>query len=266
MRRSALLELRSGVALTVLVMLLVAVGVLRRLPGLDDGPLFIDEGESAINALSILAEGTPRDTFLGLPLFENTLIEPWPESKEYEFRDLSYSREGYGIYHGWLPLYAMAASLAAHGISPTKLSPDPALLEEQIRNRIRALRLPSVAFAALFLVALFALGRSLYGVDAGLTALTVGALMPKCVWIAQQGRYYSAALALSVLWDGQMDGHQFGGVGRPHHFDGGSCLFPLRVGHERRTSCGGQEVEGPQTHASRGQEAGEQTKVYPGDS
>jgi hypothetical protein len=198
-RPSTLLEVRSGATLTLVVALLVVAGVLRRLPGLDDGPLFIDEGESAINALSILAEGAPRDSFLGLPLFENTLLAPWPESAEYEFRDLSYSRRGYGIYHGWLPLYAMAASLAAHGIRPTELVPDSAGLEEQVRRRIRALRLPSVAFAALFLVGLYWMGSAMYGVDAGLAALATGAFMPTCVWIAQQGRYHSAALALTVL-------------------------------------------------------------------
>jgi hypothetical protein len=177
----------------ILVALLVAIGVGVRLRYLDEGPLFIDEGESALNAFSILEHGVPRDRVLGMPLFENTLTEPWPGSAEFEFRDTSYSPRGLAAYHGWLPLYAIAASLHLHGIRPGELSG-----VADVPDRIRAARLPSVAFAAVFLVFLFLAGRTLLGVDAGLSALAVGALAPKCVWIAQQARYHSAALALTV--------------------------------------------------------------------
>jgi len=49
-----------------------------RLWKLDEGPLFIDEAESCLNGLTILEHGVPADHYLGLPLFENTLTEPWP--------------------------------------------------------------------------------------------------------------------------------------------------------------------------------------------
>jgi hypothetical protein len=54
----------------------------------------VDEAESAINGLCIVAEGVPTDRFLGQPLYENTLVRAWPESPEYEFRDISYSDRG----------------------------------------------------------------------------------------------------------------------------------------------------------------------------
>src|SRR5262249_39045045 len=45
---------------------------------------------------------------------------PWPESAEYEFKDSSYSERGLAIYHGWLPLYAQAASFALAGVAPDR--------------------------------------------------------------------------------------------------------------------------------------------------
>lgn len=184
--------------LVVAVLLLLGLGL--RLRELDAGTLFIDEAESALNALSILEHGYPADHYLGLPMFENTLTEPWPESEEYEFRDTSYAR-GRAVYHGWLPLYAMAASLALHGIEPDQRVDPPRVQhdDEAVRARIRAVRLPSVVFAAVLLLATFGLGRALYGTDAGLVAMLAVALTPKLVWLGQQARYYSAALALSTL-------------------------------------------------------------------
>jgi hypothetical protein len=179
----------------------LALGVGLRLRGLGQGSLFIDEAESCLNALTILENGYPTDSYLGLPLFENTLTEPWPESEEYEFRDTSYSSRGMAIYHGWLPLYAIAVSLALHGIRPDVLTDPPRFRRGQaeIETRIRAARLPAVLFGALFLVAIFLAGRELHGVETGLAAMLFAALLPKCVWLAQQARYYSAALALSTL-------------------------------------------------------------------
>lgn len=180
---------------------ILVLGVALRLRFLDEGSLFIDEGESSLNALSILEHGYPAHEYLGLPMFENTLTEPWPESQEYEFRDTSYSPRGMAIYHGWLPLYAIAASQYLHGIRPDVVTDPPRVQHDQaeIQTRIRAARLPSVFFGALFLVAMFLAGRAMFGVDAGLAAMLAGALVPKCVWLAQQARYYSAALALSTL-------------------------------------------------------------------
>jgi hypothetical protein len=51
-------------------------------------------------------------------------------------------------------------------------------------------------FGALFLLSAFLAGRALYGPDAGLAALALVALSPRCIWLAQQARYYSAGLAL----------------------------------------------------------------------
>lgn len=192
---------RARWALWSLVTLLIALGGALRLRYLDEGALFIDEGESSINALTILQHGYPADEYLGLPLFENTLTDPWPEHPEYEFRDTSYSSRGMAIYHGWLPLYAIALSLRLHGIEPDEVESVPRIRHEptSVQERIRAARLPSVAFALVFLLAIYLAGSAMYGPAAGLAALTLAAFAPKCIWIAQQARYYSAALALSTL-------------------------------------------------------------------
>src|SRR5690606_929161 len=109
---------------------------------LHQRPLFVDEAESVFNALSILQTGVPTNQYLGLPMYENTLVRPWPESTEYEFADSSYSRKGVATYHGWLPLYATAASLKLFGIDTLDRTARPL---EAVVNRINiAARLPAV--------------------------------------------------------------------------------------------------------------------------
>ena len=192
---------RARLGVAVLFAAILALGIALRLRYIDEGALFIDEAESSLNALSILEHGYPADTYMGLPMFENTLTELWPESAEYEFHDTSYSSTGKAIYHGWLPLYAIAASLVLHGYGPDVATDPPRVLHDDadIRRRIRAVRLPSLVFGGLFLAAAFFAGRALYGTDAGLSAMLAGALAPKCIWIAQQARYHSAALAITTL-------------------------------------------------------------------
>lgn len=187
-----------------LVLLVIACGLWLRGRDLGSDALLIDEGESAVDAMTILESGTPGDRYLGLPHFENTLLTPWPESAEYEFRDSSHSPLGHTIYHGWLPLYAIAASLRLAGIQPD--APPgvgeplrPRYTRAQMNRRAAAARAPSVLFAALFLAALYASGRALHGREAGLLALTVGAFSTHCISIARMARYYSATLAFTTL-------------------------------------------------------------------
>lgn len=185
-----------------LLLAAVACAVGLRWPGMAHHAPFIDEAESAINALTILQHGVPTGSYLGLPIFENTLTEPWPESAEYEFRDTSYSSRGLATYHGWLPLYAIAASYWLSGIAPDELpAGEPRALRTvpEIQARILAARAPSAVFAVGFVVALFLAGRSLHGVEAGLAAAWAGALSTECVELSIQARYYSATLALSAL-------------------------------------------------------------------
>src|SRR6058998_2199135 len=150
------------------IVLLVVAGILLRGWNLGSPVLFRDEAESAINALTILEHGAPTDRYLDLPVYENTLTQPWPDSVEYEFKDTSYSNRGLAIYHGWLPLYAMAASFAFFGISPDNPTDPPRVRHDDtdMRRRALAARAPSVFFEGIFLVALFAVGQALYGLEA----------------------------------------------------------------------------------------------------
>lgn len=183
---------------------LVAAGIALRADGFDALPLSTDEAESALNALTILDRGVPADRYAGQPMFENTLLRPWPESPEYEFRDLSYSERGLAVYHGWLPLYAMAASFAAAGVEPDPAPAPGAPMRprhdaRQAALRTAAARAPSILFAAGFLLAAWFTGRALLGRDAALAALALAAFAGPCVRVARQARYYSATLLLSTL-------------------------------------------------------------------
>jgi hypothetical protein len=183
-----------------LLVAVVAYGVLIRAWDLGSRPFWVDEAESSINALTILQHGLPVDHYLGLPLYENILTRPWPESAEYEFKDSSYSERGLAIYHGWLPLYAMAGSFALAGVSPDD---DPGVLGVrhsigEMRRRTAAGRLPAAVFGAAFLLAVFGAARWMYGVDAGWAAVAAGAVLTPAVEFARQARYYSPALALAA--------------------------------------------------------------------
>jgi hypothetical protein len=184
-----------------LVFFFGALGILLRSWNLADPVLFRDEAESAINALTILEHGVPTDRYLSLPIYENTLTRPWPDSVEYEFRDTSYSDRGFAVYHGWLPLYAMAASFVIFDIVPDKAMDPPRVRHDNVhmRRRTLAARAPSVVFAGIFLVALFAVGKALYSLEAGMLALAIGTFTPYLIWVSRQARYYSAALAIGTL-------------------------------------------------------------------
>src|SRR5687768_10414332 len=62
-----------------LLALLVAAAALLRFPDLGVRSMWVDEAESSINAITILEHGLPVDHYLGTPIYENTLVEPWPE-------------------------------------------------------------------------------------------------------------------------------------------------------------------------------------------
>ena len=190
---------------TLLVAGIVLGGCLLRALFLSHDALWVDEAESAINALTILEHGYPTDHYLGMPIYENTLVRPWPESEEYEFKDISYSRRGMAIYHGWLPLYAIAAALSAAGFAPDQPAETPVATHAaaELTRRTVVPRLPSLAFSAVFLLCLYRLGRELQGRELGLAVLLAAACCEPVVWFGWQARYYAATLAFSAataLW------------------------------------------------------------------
>lgn len=178
----------------------LAYGLVLRGCGLSDQPCWVDEAESCINALTILEHGVPTDRYLGAPVYENTLTRPWPEHPEFEFRDSSYSARGLAVYHGWLPLYSIAASYAVAGVRPDADDSFRGVRHsrDEMRLRTAAGRWPAVLFGGLFLLAAFAAAREMYGTDSGWVALAGAAVLAPAVEYARQARYYSATLALTT--------------------------------------------------------------------
>ena len=186
---------------------IVALGVALRAISLGVAPPSGDEAESSMNALTILDHGVPRGEYLGLPIYENTLTEFWPENREYEFRDSSYTAKGIAIYHGWLPLYSMALSFRCFGITPDH--PDAAIRVRhtlsEMQRRTAAARLPSVVFGALFMIFVFLTACEMCGPDAGWAAMLIAAIGEPFVYFAREARYHSATLAIStgccwIIW------------------------------------------------------------------
>ncbi len=183
------------------MLVLVAVG-LRGYRLASPAPLLVDEAESAINALTIVADGVPGDRYLGLPLYENTLVRPWPGNAEYEFRDLSYSDRGLAVYHSWLPLYSMAAAFRLAGVTPEAArrgTPLRDATQAEIDYWTAVPRVPSVLFGAVFVIAAWGLGRRMHGPAAAVAMAFAGATSSFFVGSGRVARYYSATLAGSTV-------------------------------------------------------------------
>ncbi len=184
-----------------LVCLIILLGIFLRVDWMNRTALWCDEAESSINALTILERGLPVNEYLSIPVYENTLTEPWEGNPEYEFRDSSYSPQGLVVYHGWLPLYAIAASEALFGLHADRPTTPPRVLHgvEDIPLRTIAPRIPAIIFSALCLLLTFFLARDLGGTTAGFAALTLMAFNARTVDFGYQARYYSLTLLLTVF-------------------------------------------------------------------
>jgi hypothetical protein len=187
---------RAGLLLSLLTIALVL-----RLHRVDLAPLSLDEAESSVNALTILQSGLPLDTYLDQPIYENALTIPWPGNPEYEFRDSSYGPPVYGthglaLYHGWLPLYAIAASFRLFGIIPDIPGLRvPRYSVSERRSRTIAARLPGVLFGVLSIAGLYLAGSRLHSRNAGWIATLFGTFLFVHVNFSRQARYYGATLA-----------------------------------------------------------------------
>jgi len=188
--------------LLIFVPLLVVLlyGLQLRVSHLGCRPFLVDEAESCINALTILQHGYPGDHYLGLPLYENILTEPWPDSGEYEFKDSSYSSRAMAIYHGWAPLYAIATAFAVGGIEPNEETAELKVKRSlaDIRRLTFIARLPSAVLGVLFLLLLYSGGNLIGGRDVAWAALLLGTFMTSSVELARMARYFSASLLLGT--------------------------------------------------------------------
>jgi hypothetical protein len=175
-------------------------GIWLRAARIDEKSLWVDEAESSLNGLTILEHGLPVSHYMGLPIYENTLSRPWPESLEYEFRDTSYSDRGLAVYHGWLPLYSIALAEWMFGVTPDHAG-QPLVVrynEQQMLRRTWVPRLPAVVFSGIFLAAMYFGGRAIGGEAAGWAALAFAVFGERLTWFGTQARYYSATLAFDA--------------------------------------------------------------------
>jgi hypothetical protein len=186
---------------TVVAVLVLAVAAILRIGYMDHEPLWVDEAESSINALSILEHGYPSSEFLGIPIYENMLVRQWPEHPEYEFRDISYSDKGMAVYHGWLPLYVMAASFEAFGVQAPSPAPGWQIDIDLARFRYQtvAARAPSLLFGLAFVLFMGLAAGALAGADAALAAVVLTGLSASLLETTFQARYYAATLAFGAL-------------------------------------------------------------------
>jgi hypothetical protein len=163
--------------------------------------MWVDEAESSINALSILQYGVPVGSYLGMPVYENTHLMPWTDSPEYRYKDVSYSVNGVAVYHGWLPLYTIAAALWAADIQPDELHARAITPHSPQQRRWRTIvpRIPAVLFGLAGIVIFYFAAKVLCGTEAGWAAAIISSLSPMHIYVSQQARYFSATVTLSAL-------------------------------------------------------------------
>ena len=194
--------LKGHVFETVLLSACVAAAISLRLSFAGGEPLWVDEAESSINALSILEHGYPADHYLGLPIYEDLLLTASPDNHEYEFRNSNGTSQGMMLDKGWLPLYGVAAAFVFAGIRPDVgdgRAPSARHTVRELRKRTIVPRIPSLVFAALFLASIYLLGRAMSGSDTAWSVLMAAAFAGPLVWFGWQARFYSATLALSAV-------------------------------------------------------------------
>ena len=193
---------RASTHIWILAFLLLT-GLACRMYDLGRLPLWSDEAESSINALTILQKGVPTDSYQGQPIFENWMVRPWPDNPEFEFRDISYSDRNVAAYHGWLPLYSIALSFRLFGItsSPAGML-RPQYDEAQRLRRTIAARLPSVFFGMLCIVGFYLAGWRLQGRETGLVAALLATFLAVNIFYSQTARYYveTAAGVTFCIW------------------------------------------------------------------
>jgi hypothetical protein len=104
------------------------------------------------------------------------------------------------VYHGWLPLYSIAASLKAFGIRPDRADAPPAVRrsEADVRRLTRAARWPAVLFGLALVGLLFKMGDEMFGRDAAWGALLASAFSLGIVEQSRQARYYALLVLLST--------------------------------------------------------------------
>lgn len=190
---------KCSAALAVLVIILLGMGI--RISWMNESALWCDEAESSINALTIIGTGVPGWKYVGLPIFENTLTKRWEENPEYEFRDSTYSDRGVVVYHGWLPIYAIAASQYVFGLRPDEAHNPPRVLHgvDEIDIRTLAPRVPALIFSLGTMLVIFFVGYRLGGLPTAFAALTLMAFNAQTVDFGYQARYYSATLFFNAL-------------------------------------------------------------------
>jgi hypothetical protein len=175
---------------------LLLTGFLCRIYDLGRLPLWGDEAESSINALTILEQGFPADTYQGQPVYENWMIRRWPNNPEFEFRDISYSDRHLAVVHAWLPLYSIALSFRLFGITPSPagvLRPQYGA-EERLRRTVAA-RMPSVFFGMLCILGVYLAGCRLHGRETALIAAFLATFLAVDIFYSQTARYYAATAA-----------------------------------------------------------------------
>ncbi|MBV8846641.1 MAG: glycosyltransferase family 39 protein [Bryobacterales bacterium] len=180
-----------------LLLILIVVGLACRIYDLGRLPLWSDEAESSINALTILERGVPADTYQGHPIYENWMVKPWPGNSEFEFRDISYNDRGVAVYHAWLPLYSIALSFRLLGITPARagaMRPQYSAAERQ--RRTIAARLPSVLFGMLCILGFYLAGSRLQSRGTGLIAAFLATFLALHISYSQTARYYAATTML----------------------------------------------------------------------
>jgi len=150
---------------------------------LSNAPLWRDEAESALNALTISSNSLiPKGSADGNPamLHEMSLYYKTNDPK-YEYLPTHFLETPYVTIHGWLPYYFIRLGMGIFG--KNELGP----------------RFFSVIFFGLGLAVLYVMVREIASPALALCVVGYCSLMPSLLGYAMQARYYSYTLFFNLL-------------------------------------------------------------------
>ncbi len=172
---------RNGVDVLALIWILIISAFL--IGNLSNAPLWQDEAESALNALTISpANLIPKGSLDGnTALLHEMALYYKTDDPKYEYLPTHYLETPYVTIHGWLPYYFIRVGIGIFG-----------------KNEFGP-RFFSVVFFGLTLATLYWMVRQCSNPSLALCVMAYCSLMPTMLGYAMQARYYSYALFFNLF-------------------------------------------------------------------
>lgn len=162
------------------LLLIILLGFLLRIIGINKHLLWQDEAETVINSLQVIEDGYPHGYFKGRPMYETESFIA-SNNPMYAYESTNYYGSKYEKNKGWLTYYYQAIFLKIFGFSEVSA------------------RLPFIGIFIITAYFIFKLASEVYNKKVGLLATFLHAINYFAIFYEKQSRYYALEICLVVL-------------------------------------------------------------------